>query len=92
MEFCYDWSIFYLDLGFWTVRHEHLKMFEMFSFKKKEKMIRSSWNLTIIIISRILTYTPKNEKIPKENVLPERARAKFQQIEIARAHSTGYSS
>ena len=35
---------------------------------------------------------PKNEKIPKENVLPERARAKFQQIEIGHAHSPGYSS
>ena len=35
---------------------------------------------------------PKNEKIPKENVLPERAQAKFQQIVIARAHFTGYSS
>ena len=35
---------------------------------------------------------PKNQKIPIENLLPERAQAELQEIEITRAHSTGYSS
>ena len=34
----------------------------------------------------------KYQKIPKENLLHERAQAKLQEIEIARAHSPGYSS
>ena len=33
------------------------------------------------------THTQKEKKNPKENVLPEKAQTKFQQIEIARAHS-----
>ena len=35
---------------------------------------------------------PKNQKIPMENLLPERAQAKLQEIEIACAHSPGYGS
>ena len=31
----------------------------------------------------------KKKKNPKENVLPERGRAKFQQIEMVRAHFPG---
>ena len=43
-------------------------------------------------IQDIDLHPQKRKKNLKENVLPERARAKFQQIEIAHAHSPGYSS
>ena len=84
---------------FWT----QIQGFELSDLKKKIKKKNfkcsgSEKNDPIVIKFDInhhiqdIDLHPKNEKIPKENVLPERAQAKFQKIEIARAHSTGNSS
>ena len=89
MEFCVDRAIFYVDLGFWAIRLENLKIVKMLWIREKGSDHHKIWHESSYLGEWPTSKKKDKKKNPKENVLPKRARVKLQEIKMNCAHSQG---